>query len=61
MTKVVQNTSTNMKVDNEILSKKIENLETALALCQSNDELGQKDDPEVSKLASDSIIKDLLS
>ena len=59
MSKVVQNSSTNMKIDNEILSKKIENLETALALCQGNDDMSKAD--SVTKLASDSIIKDLLS
>ena len=59
MTKVVQNNSTSMKIDNEILSKKIENLEIALALCQGNDDMSKED--SVTKLASDSIIKDLLS
>jgi len=53
---VVPNTTTNMKIDIEILTKKIGNLENALALCQN-----REDSTEVIKLASDTIIRDLLS
>ena len=61
MSKVVPMSSTNIKIDNEILNKKIENLETALALCQNNENVSGDDPDAVSKLASESIIKDLLS
>ena len=44
-----------LKVENEILSKKLENIEESLTLCQ------QKAVPSISQAASDSIVMDLLS
>ena len=49
---------TNLKVENEILTKKLTNIETALKLCQ-NKEINQN--PILSKESSDTLIKDLLS
>jgi len=46
-----------LRVDNEILTKKVENLEVSLLECQG----GEISDPEVNQTASESIIKDLLS
>ena len=44
-----------LKLENDILSKKLENVEDALVLCE------KKVVPEVSKAASDSILQELLS
>ena len=49
---------TNLKVENEILTKKLTNIETALKFCQ-NKEINQN--PILSKESSDTLIKDLLS
>ena len=45
-------------MDNEILARKVENLEASLLECQGGEEVS---DPEVNQTASESIIKDLLS
>ena len=44
-----------LKLENEILSKKLENVGESLALCE------QKVVPEVSQAASDSKLQELLS
>lgn len=46
-----------LMVDNEILTKKVENLEASLLECQGD----EVSDPKVNQTASESIIKDLLS
>ena len=44
-----------LKLENKILSKKLENIGESLAFCE------QKVVPEVSQAASDSILQELLS
>ena len=44
-----------LKLENKILSKKLENIRESLAFCE------QKVVPEVSQAASDSILQELLS
>ena len=49
----------NLKTENEILSKQVENLELSLKQCQNISEVTA--DPDVNEDASKTIIKDLLS
>lgn len=55
--KELKEATDNLKIDNEILNKKIENLESSLAECQNKENL----EPSESKTARERIIKDLLS